>query len=121
MSQALISVIDDDDSLRAALVGLLRSYGYDAEGFSTGEAFLAMPRATSCIVTDIHMPGMSGIELKDELSRKGDQTPVIMITGRSDAGLETRVRASGAVCFLRKPFDAGDLVKCVETALAVSP
>jgi len=117
VSESLISVIDDDDSLRAAVVGLLRSHGYRAEGYSTGEAFLVAAPGPDCIVTDIHMPGISGIDLKDELVRRGDTTPVIMITARSDAGLEGRARASGAACFLRKPFDAGDLVQCIESAL----
>lgn len=117
VSEGLISIIDDDDSMRAALVGLLRSHGYQADGFPTGEAFLAAAPTPDCIVTDIHMPGISGVELKEELTRRGDTTPVIMITARSDAGLEGRARASGAACFLRKPFDAGDLVQCIESAL----
>jgi FixJ family two-component response regulator len=117
VTEGLISIIDDDDSMRSALVGLLRSHGYEADGFATGEAFLAAAPAADCIVTDIHMPGISGVELKEELVRRGDKTPVIMITGRSDAGLEGRARASGAACFLRKPFDAGDLVQCIESAL----
>lgn len=121
VAENLISVIDDDDSLRSALVGLLRSHGYGAEGFATGEAFLAAGPVSACIVTDIHMPGISGIELKEELTRRGDSTPVIMITARSDAGLEGRVRASGAACFLRKPFDTSDLVQCIESALGAAP
>jgi FixJ family two-component response regulator len=121
VSESLISVIDDDDSLRSALVGLLRSHGYEAEGYPTGEAFLAAAPQAACIVTDIHMPGISGIELKEELARRGDTTPVIMITARSDAGLEGRARSSGAACFLRKPFDAGDLVRCIASAIAAQP
>ena len=117
MSDPLISIIDDDDSLRSALVSLLRSYGYEADGYTTGEAFLAVERSSDCIVTDIHMPGISGIELKEELARRGDLTPVIMITARSDASLEGRARASGATCFLRKPFEVNDLVRCIESAL----
>ena len=115
----LISVIDDDESLRDALVGLLRSHGYKADGYPTAEAFLDAAQTTNCIVTDIQMPGISGIELKEELSRRGDHTPVIMITARPDPNLETRARASGAACFLRKPFDAGDLVACIESALRI--
>lgn len=120
VSENLISVIDDDDSMRSALVGLLRSHGYDVTGYPTGEAFFAARPAADCIVTDIHMPGISGIELKQELTRRGDPTPVIMITARSDAGLEGRARASGAACFLRKPFDTGDLVRCIESALGLA-
>lgn len=115
----LISVIDDDESLRDALVGLLRSHGYEADGYPTAEAFLGAAQATNCIVTDIQMPGISGIELKEELSRRGDRTPVIMITARPDPNLEMRARASGAACFLRKPFDAGDLVDCIKSALRI--
>lgn len=113
----MISIIDDDDSLRSALIGLLRSHGYAAIGFATAEAYLGAAPGSDCIVTDIHMPGLSGIELKEELTRRGDSTPVIMITARSEPGLEARARASGATCFLRKPFDAGELVACIESAL----
>lgn len=118
--EGLISIIDDDDSLRSALVGLLRSYGYVASGYATAEEYLGAAPGSDCIVTDIHMPGLSGIELKEELSRRGDRTPVIMITARSEPGLEARARASGAACFLRKPFDTGELVGCIESALAAA-
>lgn len=113
----LVSIVDDDDSLRTALVGLIRSFGYDSAGFASAEEFLAASSAPACIVTDIHMAGASGIDLKNELVRRGDVTPVIMITARDDAGLEQRARASGAACFLRKPFEPGDLISCIETAL----
>jgi len=116
-----ITIVDDDDSLRIALVGLVRSFGYESEGFRSAEDFLAAGHASACIVTDIHMPGLSGIELKQELARRGDVTPVIMITARDDAGLEQRARASGAACFLKKPFEPGDLIKCIESALTKSP
>ncbi|SUS03375.1 DNA-binding response regulator, LuxR family [uncultured Defluviicoccus sp.] len=118
MPEPLISIIDDDDSLRAALVGLVRSLGYKASEFASAEEFLAAAPASACIVTDIQMPGISGIDLKNELVRKGDATPVIMITARAEPGLEQRARASGASCFLRKPFEASDLVSCIESALA---
>lgn len=121
MSNKLISVIDDDESLRFALVGLLRLHGYKADGYATGEDFLAASPNPACIVTDIHMPGLSGIELKEELKRRGDVTPVIMITARSDAGLEGKARSSGAACFLRKPFEEVDLVQCIESALKGHP
>lgn len=117
MYDRAICIIDDDESLRYALVGLLRSHGYNVSGYVSGDAFLAAGARTDCIVTDIHMPGLSGIELKEELARRGDRTPVIMITARAEAGLEGRARACGAACFLRKPFDAGDLIRCIESAL----
>ena len=119
MAPSRVAIIDDDDSLRTALVGFVKSFGYDVDGFASAEDFLAAGPDCGCIVTDIHMGGLSGIDLKQELSRRGDATPVIMITARDEAGLEQRARASGAACYLRKPFDAGDLIRCIETALSV--
>jgi FixJ family two-component response regulator len=115
----MISVIDDDDSLRSALVGLVRSLGYNARGFGSAEEFLQADemRTFSCIITDIQMPGMSGLELKRHLTAEHVRAPVIMITARPEADLEAKAMASGAICFLRKPFDANALIDCVEKAL----
>jgi FixJ family two-component response regulator len=121
VSEPRITIIDDDDSLRAALVGLVRSLGYEAREFASAEEFLAASPVSDCIVTDIQMPGLSGIDLKNELARMGDATPVIMITARGDAGIEQRARASGASCFLKKPFETSDLVSCIESALGRIP
>lgn len=116
----LISIIDDDDSLRSALVGLVRSLGYRASGFANAEEFLAAGDAVKCdaIVTDIQMPGLSGIELKERLNAEGCSAPVIMITARSEAGVQERAMASGALCVLKKPFAAEALIDCLERALA---
>jgi FixJ family two-component response regulator len=115
----LISVIDDDDSLRAALVGLVRSLGYEVRGFGSAEEFLQADavRTANCIITDIQMPGMSGIELKRHLTAQQVPAPVIMITARPEADLEAKALASGAFCFLRKPFDASVLIDWVGKAL----
>ena len=121
MSQTpLVAIIDDDESMRSALVGLVRSFGYGARGFASAEEFLAAGSAGApqCIVTDIHMPGLSGIELKQRLSADRDTTPVIMITGRTEASLRDRARDCGAICLLTKPFAAGELIACIEQALA---
>jgi len=117
--QALISIIDDDDSLCNAVAGLLRSFGYEARGFASAEAFLAWEGAggCDCVITDIHMPGMSGIDLKHVLVARQRAVPVIMITARSDPGVEARALSSGAVCLLRKPFQADALIECVNKAL----
>jgi FixJ family two-component response regulator len=114
-----ISIIDDDESMRTAVVALVRSAGYEAHGFGSAEAFLGsgMVQSFACIITDIQMPGMSGIELKEHLTASQISVPVIMITARHDADLEERAIASGAVCFLRKPFDADALIGCLERAL----
>lgn len=116
----LISIIDDDESLRTALVGLVRSLGYRASGFANAEDFLAAAEAerSAAIVTDIQMPGLSGIELKERLTEQGCVAPVIMITARSEAGLKERAFASGALCVLKKPFAAEALIDCLERALA---
>lgn len=116
----LISIIDDDDSLRSALVGLVRSLGYRASGFANAEDFLAADEAnaSAAIVTDIQMPGLSGIELKERLTADGCAAPVIMITARAEAGLQERAFASGALCVLKKPFAAEALIDCLERALA---
>jgi FixJ family two-component response regulator len=114
-----ISVIDDDEPLRLALVGLLRSVGYVGHGFASAEVFLASDalQHAACVITDLQMPGMSGIDLKYELIARQCLVPVIMITARTDATLEAKARASGAMCFLKKPFDATELVACIERAL----
>lgn len=115
-----IAIIDDDVSLCTALVGLVRSLGYRAAGYSSAEEFLAAgkTRETTAIVTDIQMPGLSGIELKQRLSKDGCTAPVIMITARTEQGLRDRAFASGAVCVLQKPFAAEALIACLEKALA---
>jgi FixJ family two-component response regulator len=114
-----ISVIDDDEPLRIALIGLLRSVGYYGQGFASAEDFLASATRTqfACIITDLQMPGMSGIELKHELAARKCPVPVIMITARTDSDLEAKARASGATCFLKKPFDVNTLVACIDKAL----
>ncbi len=115
----LISIIDDDDSLRSAIVALVRSAGYDAWGFASAEEFLGCGAIQNfaCIITDIQMPGMSGIELKQHLTASQCEVPVIMITARHELGLEEKATASGAACFLRKPFEADVLIGCLERAL----
>ena len=117
----LIAVIDDDESVRIGLVTLVQSAGYAANGFASAEGFLALGwrawRGYACVVTDIQMPGLSGIELKQRLSNAQSPLPVIMITARNEVGLEERAHAAGAVCFLKKPFEAGVLIRCLESAL----
>ena len=97
-------------------MALVRSAGYDAHGFASAEEFLGSGTVESfaCIITDIQMPGMSGIELKEHLAASQCPVPVIMITARHDPGLEEKAIASGAACFLRKPFDADALIRCLE-------
>ena len=113
----LISIIDDDDSMRSAIVALLRSAGYDAHGFASAEEFLGCGKVQrfACIVADIQLPRMSGIELKQYLAACQSPVPVIMITAHHQ--LEERALASGAISFLHKPFEADALIGCLERAL----
>ncbi|MDX2236186.1 MAG: response regulator [Hyphomonadaceae bacterium] len=117
---ALVSIIDDDASMRAALVGLVRALGYRVRGFANAEDFLAAGGAgdSRAIVTDIQMPGLSGVELAERLAAEGCAAPIIMITARVESGLHERALASGAFCVLKKPFLAEALIDCLERALA---
>jgi FixJ family two-component response regulator len=120
-SEPLIAVIDDDEPFRTALVESLCSLGYRARGFASAEEFFAASGESSCdcVITDVHMPGMSGLDLQRLLVARDRRVPVIMITARGDPGLEARAVASGAVCLLRKPFGADALIGCLEKALHV--
>lgn len=117
--QPLIAVIDDDDPFRAALVESLLSLGYDARGYACAGDFVTSDRhvACDCVITDIQMPGMSGLELKRLLTTVQCGVPVIMITARSDPDLEARAAAVGAVCLLRKPFATAALLNSLKLAL----
>ena len=115
----LIAIVEDDESLRPALIGLVRSLGYAGEGFDSAEAFLdagAQHRA-ACLVTDVQLPGQSGLELKARLAEAGCALPVVMITARAEPQVEERALACGALCLLRKPFEAAALIAAIERAL----
>jgi FixJ family two-component response regulator len=117
----LISVIDDDESFRLALIGSLRSFGYGTRGFASAEEFFASEGGSlsDCIITDLHMPGMSGLDLIQQLSARGSTFPVILVTGRPEPGLEAKAAAGGAVCLLGKPFETEALIGCLERALKI--
>ena len=118
-SKHFVSIVEDDESLREALVGLVRSIGHAARGFGSAEEFLAVQDGQcGCVVTDIQMPGISGIEMTQRLRAQGHTTPVIMITARTDQAINDQARASGAMCVLNKPFDSDEFIDCLEKALA---
>ena len=119
--EPLIAVIDDDGPFRTALVESLCSLGYRARGFASAEEFLAASGESSCdcVITDIHMPGMSGLDLQRLFMARDWRVPVIMITARGEPRLEARAAASGAICLLKKPFGADDLMGCLKKALEV--
>ncbi len=115
----LLSIVDDDESIRESLPDLIKEFGFASRVFSSAEEFLASGSAneTSCLILDIAMPGMSGPELHQELKRRGEEIPVIFITGQRDETIRTRVLKQGAVGFLIKPFSDTALLAAIETAL----
>jgi FixJ family two-component response regulator len=117
----VIAVIDDDESFRTALAESLSTFGYEVEEYASAMAFISGNGRRLCnlIVTDVQMPGMSGLDLARRLAASGSKAPVILITARSDAGLEATAADAGATCLLEKPFAIGDLIECIEAALEV--
>ena len=101
-----MTVVDDDESVRESLPDLLREFGFAAQSFSSAEEFLASDEMsrTGCLVLDVVMPGMTGLELQKELKVRGQKTPVIFITAQKDEGLRARALEQGAVELLVKPF-----------------
>jgi FixJ family two-component response regulator len=115
----LLSVVDDDESVRESLPDLLRELGFAARVFSSAEEFLSSDCVdeTRCLILDIAMPGMSGLELYQELKRRGQEIPVVFITGQRDESLRARVVKQGAAGFLLKPFSDVDLLAAIKRAL----
>ncbi len=115
----MISIIDDDPCVREATASLVRSHGLRTVNFASAEDFLASDRVadTACLILDIHLPGLSGIELQQRLRAEGRKTPVIFMTAFPDDGVQTLAFAGGATGFLRKPFSADSLTSCLDKAL----
>jgi FixJ family two-component response regulator len=115
----IISIIDDDASMRTATARLLRSLKFEAHAFASAQEFLSSPRLseTSCLIADVEMPGMSGVKLQEYLIAHGHSTPIIFITAFPENRIRERVMKAGAVAFLNKPFDEPQLLQCVERAL----
>lgn len=115
----VISIIDDDPSVREATQSLIRSLGYDAQAFASAEEYLQSDRVndSSCLITDLHMPGMSGTDLQDRLIAEGYQIPMIFVTAYYEDRVRDRVMDAGAFGFLRKPFNDESLIACLDRAL----
>lgn len=119
IERPLLSVVDDDESVRESLPDLIEEFGFAARAFSSAEEFLSSGSVaeTSCLILDISMPGMSGPELYQELKRRGHEIPVIFITGQRDEAIRARVLKQGASGFLLKPFSDEALLAEIKTAL----
>ena len=117
--RALVSVVDDDESVRESLPDLLRELGFDVEAFSSAEEFLESGSVgtTRCLILDVSMPGMSGPDLQRELARRRHDIPIVFITAHRDHMIRPRVLEAGAVECLYKPFSESDLLGALEAAL----
>lgn len=118
-NRSLVSVVDDDESVREALPELLRSFDFETRAFDSAEAFLASDalEQTSCLVLDVAMPGMTGPELQRELARRDIKVGIVFITAQSDDRVEAEALKRGATAFLLKPFDETVIVDAVNAAL----
>lgn len=115
----VVSIVDDDEAVRAAMSSLVRSLGYEACIFASAEAFLASSRLrdTSCLILDVQMPGMTGLQLQAELGSRGHDIPIVFITAFSEERTRHRAEAAGAAGFFIKPVDGGTIANCLDTVL----
>jgi FixJ family two-component response regulator len=116
----LLSVVDDDEMLRESLPDLLREFGFAARAFSSGQEFLSSENLdeTKCLILDVAMPGMSGLDVQRELKRRGQLIPIIFITGQKNDDIRKQALKQGAVKFLYKPFSDSALLDAVNEALS---
>ena len=119
VTRPLVSVVDDDESVRESLPDLLNEFGFDVQAFVSAEAFLSSPFVgqTRCLLLDVAMPGMSGPALQVELARQHRSIPIVFITGNADENIRPKLLAAGAVDCLFKPFSESALLEAVATAL----
>jgi FixJ family two-component response regulator len=122
VTRPLITVVDDDESVRESLPDLLNEFGFEAQTFSSAEEFLVSDAVdeTKCLVLDVAMPGMSGPDLQQELKLREQSIPIVFITAHRDATIRLRLLAQGAVDCLFKPFEAADLLQALNTALGAN-
>ena len=115
----LVAIVEDDDFVRASMRRLMRSLGYPVEAFPSAADFLASRRLdeTACLIADIQMPGMTGVELYARLIAAGHKIPTILVTAYPDEARRARALKDGIACYLLKPFDDNDLVDCVRKAV----
>jgi FixJ family two-component response regulator len=115
----VVAVVDDDPRIRESLESLIESAGFTAQVFALGEDFLQRENLTetNCLITDVRMPGMDGLALQRRVRLARPELPIIFITAHHDDDLERSALAEGAVCFIRKPFDAGELLRVTKVAL----
>jgi FixJ family two-component response regulator len=115
----LIAIVDDDELVSAATGALIETFGFATRTFTSAEAFLDSDcvAKTSCLVSDVHMPGINGLQLQRKLANSGHRIPVIFITAYQHEHLRKRALKAGAICYLNKPFDPTVLFNCIRSAI----
>jgi len=118
-SDAIIAIVDDDPSVRRGLGRLIRSAGWKAETFASAQEFLVRPRteAASCLVLDLQLPGLSGLDLQKRMAEVGLETPIVFLTGHGNIPASVQAMKAGAVEFLTKPFDEQQLLEAIQEAI----
>ena len=119
MAKIEIAIVDDDESVREAMSGFMRSLGFSVRAFSSGESFLkssCLSRA-ACLIADVQMPGMTGLELRQQLVASGSPIPTILITAYVDEKVRAQALNAGVCCYLPKPIDEKELLACIHSAL----
>jgi len=118
-NEFIVMIVDDDESIRRAARRLIKSYGFPVETFASAEDFLSSGRLheTACLVLDVQMPGLNGLELQSRLITDGHQVPIIFITAFNDENARAQALKAGALCYLVKPFEEADLLNSINIAL----
>lgn len=119
VAKAVITIIDDDDSVREATMCLMKALGFDSEAFHSAEDFLSsdIRHSTSCLIADVQMPGMTGIELHRRLAASDNPIPTVLITAHADDNMRSNALKAGVIGFLIKPIKENDLMGCINLAL----
>jgi FixJ family two-component response regulator len=114
---AVISIVDDDESVRDAMARLIKAHGYRVQTFDSGASLLSSDQRGDCVIADVQMPGMTGLELHERLVAAGEPIPTILITGHPDEAVRLRALRAGVIGYLTKPVDEDDLLRCVRSGL----
>jgi len=121
LNTTVVAVVDDDDSVREAMISLVKSFGYDVVAFDCAEDFLTFGHrgGVRCLIADVQMPGMTGLDLHSRLVAAGETTPTILITAFPDQNARVRALRAGVKCYLTKPVRDEDLQACIQSALSL--
>ena len=120
MAEGTVHIVDDDDAIRDSLTALLGAAGFTVAAYPSADAFLAAPtQGPGCVLIDVRMPGMGGLELQEELARRGRRIPVILMTGHADVPIAVKAMKAGAIDFVEKPFEEGAMLAAIRRAFSL--